>query len=56
MQENLTYIKNKKGETKSAFIISDNPNLSSYNNFQKNSDHYLPMPKETEVKFNDNVC
>jgi hypothetical protein len=55
MQENLTYIKNKKGETKSAFIISDNPNLSKLQQLSKEFGHIIySIPKETEVKFNDN--
>ena len=46
MQENLTYIKNKKGETKSAFIVSDNPNLSKLQQLSKELGHIIySIPK-----------
>lgn len=54
MEENLTYIKNRKGEIKSAFIRSNKPDFSKMKQLSKELGQIIySVPKETEVEFNN---
>lgn len=54
MEDNLTYIKSKKGEIKSAFIDSNKPDFSKLKQLSKELGYIIySVPEETEVEFNN---